>query len=88
MSQQFKHLDFVKFHTPVDDNESKEIYLVVDDEECAGSDEVKSLKVMEIHQTLPLPCVNTFVKADFELFYRPTEEEKLQIKNKSFKLSK
>ena len=82
----FKHLDFVQFHTPIDDKEKKQIFLVVD--EGAHLDEVKSLKVMEIHQTLSIPCVNTFTKKDFKLFYRPTEEEIAEIKSGKVSLPK
>lgn len=74
-----QYLDFVKFHTPIDEKEQKQIFLVVD--ESADDEEHKSLKVMLLGQTLAIKCINTFIKADFELYYRPTEEEKKQITN-------
>jgi hypothetical protein len=74
-----KQFDFVKFHTPMNEQEEKEVYLVVD--ELADDEDVRSLKVMEIHQTLSIPCVNTFHKKDFKLHYRPTDEEIEQIKS-------
>lgn len=74
-----KEFDFVVFHTPMNEQEKREIYLVVD--ELADDEDVPSIKVMEIHQkTNFLPCINTFRKADFKLRYRPTEEEIEQIK--------
>lgn len=73
-----KQFDFVKFHTPINEKEKKEIYLVVD--ELADDEDVRSLLVMEIHQTLSIPAINTFRKEDFKLLYRPTEEEVEQIK--------
>lgn len=77
--KKFQHLDFVKFHTPVDEKEAAQIFLVVD-EDTGEDEERKALCVKEIHQTLPFPCVNTFIKADFVLHHRPTEEEKAEIK--------
>ena len=74
-----KQFDFVKFHTPLNEQEENEIYLVVD--ELAEDEEVASLKVMEIHQTLSIPSVNTFHKSDFKLYYRPTESEIEAIKS-------
>jgi hypothetical protein len=74
-----KEFDFVVFHTPMNEQEEKEIYLVVD--ELADDEEVSSLKVMEIHQKLTIPCVNTFHKSDFKLHYRPIESEIEQIKS-------
>ena len=73
-----KEFDFVIFHTPMNEQEKGEIYLVVD--ELADDEDVPSIKVMEIHQTLSIPCINTFIKEDFKLLYRPTEEEVEQIK--------
>lgn len=75
----FKEFDFVKFHTPMNESEEKEIYLVVD--ELADDEEIFSMEVMEIHQTLPIPCVNTFSKSDFKLHYRPNAEEIETIKS-------
>jgi hypothetical protein len=77
--EQFKKFDFVIFHTPMDENEKKEVYLVLEEDEEAMDVEFDRMKVMEIHQTLSIPAVNTFSKEDFKLFYRPTEEEKQQI---------
>jgi hypothetical protein len=74
-----KEFDFVVFHTPMSEQEKTEIYLVVD--ELADDEDVRSLKVMEIHQKLTIPCVNTFHKSDFKLHYRPTESEIEQIKS-------
>jgi len=74
-----KQFDFVIFHTPLNEEEKKQVYLVVD--ELADDEDVPSIKVMEIHQTLPIPGVNTFHKEDFKLFYRPTDEEVEQIKS-------
>ncbi len=71
--------DFVIFHTPENPEEAKEVYLVVD--ELAGDEDVTSMLVMEIHQTIPIPCVNTFRKRDFKLFYRPSEDEVDRIKS-------
>ena len=76
----FKKFDFIVFHTPMNEQESKEVYLVVDDEECLNDESTTSILVMEIHQTISIPCVNTFRKRDFKLFYRPTDEEVEQIK--------
>ncbi len=73
----FQYLDFVKFHTPIDEKEKAQIFIVVD--KAADDDEHKSLQVMDVNQNLSIPCINTFVKADFELHHRPTEEEKLTI---------
>lgn len=72
-----KKFDFVKFHTPTNEQEAKEVYLVVDD--LAGDEDVKSLQVMEIHQKLSIPCINTFRKEDFMLDYRPTEAQLIAI---------
>jgi hypothetical protein len=74
-----RQFDFVKFHTPMSEQEEKEIYLVVD--ELAHDESVTSMKVMEIHQSLSLSGVNTFSKADFTLHYRPTESEVEAIKS-------
>jgi hypothetical protein len=74
-----KQFDFVKFHTPMSEQEKKEIYLVVD--ELADDEDVHSLLVMEIHQTLTIPGINTMHKSDFKLHYRPTESEIEQIKS-------
>lgn len=74
-----KQFDFVKFHTPLNKQEENEIYLVVD--ELADDEDVASLKVMEIHQTLSFPCINIFHKSDFVLHYRPTESEIEAIKS-------
>lgn len=74
-----REFDFVIFHTPMNEQEKGEVYLVVD--ELADDEDVRSLKVMEIHQTLTIPCVNTFNKSDFKLYYRPTESEIEQIKS-------
>ncbi len=65
------------------DYEKDQIFLVVDK---TPDDNHNRMDVMEIHQKLSIPCVNTFLKDDFEVYYRPTKEEKLQIQNKSFKL--
>ena len=73
-----KQFDFVKFHTPMSEKEKKEIYLVVD--ELADDEDVHSLLVMEIHQTLSIPGINTFHKEDFILHYRPTEVQVEAIK--------
>lgn len=78
--EQFKKFDFVIFHTPMDENEKKEVYLVLEEDEEAMDVEFDRMKVMEIHQTLSIPAINTFSKEGFKLFYRPTEEEKEQIK--------
>ena len=74
-----KEFDFVVFHTPMNEQEKTEVYLVVD--ELADDEEVSSLKVMEIHQKLSIPSINTFHKSDFKLHYRPTESEIEQIKS-------
>jgi polysaccharide deacetylase 2 family uncharacterized protein YibQ len=75
----FKKFDFVTFHTPMNEQEEKEIYLVVDD--LADNESVRSILVMEIHQTLSIPSINTFHKADFKLHYRPNESELEAIKS-------
>lgn len=74
-----KEFDFVKFHTPLNEREEGEIYLVVD--KLADDEDVPSIKVMEIHQTLSIAGINTFHKSDFVLHYRPTESEIEQIKS-------
>ena len=86
--EQFKKFDFVIFHTPMDENEKKEVYLVLEEDEEAMDVEFDRMKVMEIHQTLSIPAVNTFRKEDFKLFYRPTEEEKQQITQGKYLLTK
>ena len=68
-----RKFDFVKFHTPTSEQEANEVYIVVD--ELADDEDVKSILVMEIHQTLTIPGINTFQKADFVLDYRPTEAQ-------------
>jgi len=73
----FKKFDFVKFHTPIGEQEAKEVYLIVDD--LAEDEDVKSLQVMEIHQTLSIPSVNTFCKSDFKLDMRPSESQIKEI---------
>jgi hypothetical protein len=73
-----KQFDFVKFHTPINEDEEKQIYLVVD--ELADDEDVKSILVMEIHQTLTIPGINTMHKSDFKLHYRPTEVQVEAIK--------
>lgn len=67
-------LDFVVFHTPLDDFERLAIYLVVD-----KFTDFDRIDVMEIHQKLTFPGINRLPKADFKLYYRPTEEEKARI---------
>lgn len=74
----FKEFDFVKFHTPMNAEEQSEIYLVVD--ELADNNEVPYMKVMEIHQKLSIPVINTFRKSDFSLHHRPSKEEIKTIK--------
>lgn len=78
--EQFRKFDFVVFHTPQNEAEKKEVYLVLEEDEEAMDVEFDRMKVMEIHQELLFPAVNVFHKSDFKLFYRPTEEEKEQIK--------
>lgn len=80
----FEKFDFVVFHTPMNDQEESEMYLVVDD--LASDEDKTSLEVMEMHQKLPIPCINTFRKSDFKLFYRPLKEEieLIQENKKSF----
>jgi hypothetical protein len=68
----------VKFHTPINEDEEKQIYLVVD--ELADDEDVKSILVMEIHQKLTIPGINTMHKSDFKLHYRPTEVQVEAIK--------
>ena len=73
-----KEFDFIIFHAPMNEQEKGEIYLVVD--ELADDEDVPSIKVMEIHQTLSIPGINTFHKEDFILHYRPTEVQVEAIK--------
>ena len=60
-----KQFDFVKFHTPINEKEKKEIYLVVD--ELADDEDVRSLLVMENSPNAFYSCYKHFSQGRFQV---------------------